>query len=104
MSDLQTLSEEFKKWKGDLAYCRYPTHLWDKAYALTAYYPLKTIAEALGTSIPHLKRKFSNREKPVTFASLQITASPVKVEFKHMTIYASHEQLSSIIPTLLRDI
>ena len=104
MSDLQALSEECKKWKGNLSSCRYPAHLWDKAYALTAHYPLKTIAEAMATSIPSLKRKFSTREKPVTFASVQITALPVKIEFKQMTIHASQEQLSSIIPTLLRGI
>lgn len=101
MSDLQALAEEFKRWKGSLSYCRYPTHLWEKAYNLTSHYSLQTIAEALGMSMHYLERKFSKREKPITFASVQVTASPVKIEFKQMTIQANHEQLISIIQTLL---
>ena len=76
MSDLQTIAAEFKQWKGDLPYCRYPIELWNKAYRLTEQYPLQTIASALGMTVRYLERKFSNRTKPITFASIQVTEPP----------------------------
>ena len=65
MSDLQAVATEFKKWKGNLSYCRYPTKLWDQAYKLTERYSLQTIASALGITVQYLERKFSKRAKPL---------------------------------------
>jgi hypothetical protein len=103
MSDLDSVAEEFKKWRGSLSYCRYPQHLWDKAHKLTEHYPLKIIASALGINVQYLKSKFSHREKPIAFASVQVTSLPpsVKIEFKQMTFQVSHEQLGPIIQSLL---
>jgi hypothetical protein len=64
MSDLQALAHEFKKWKGNLGNCRYPNHLWDKAYQLNEHYSLQTIASTLGVNEHYLKRKFSERGNP----------------------------------------
>jgi AraC-like DNA-binding protein len=103
MSDLDAVAAEFKKWKGNLSYCRYPAHLWDKAHLLTEHYPLQDIASALGVSIQYLERKFANRTKSITFASVQVTTlpAPVKIEFKQMTIHANENQLLSIIQALV---
>jgi hypothetical protein len=46
MSDLDAVAAEFKKWKGNLSYCRYPAHLWDKAHLLTEHYPLQKLKTA----------------------------------------------------------
>jgi hypothetical protein len=77
MSELQAVVAEFKKWKGDLPYCRYPDNLWDKAYQLTDHYPIKTIASALGMSVTRLERKFANRNRPTV---REAAASP---QLKH---------------------
>ena len=76
MSDLTTVAAEFKKWKGNLSYCRYPEPLWAKAYELTNSHSLQAIASALGVSVHYLERKFAKRSKRVTFASVQATPSP----------------------------
>jgi hypothetical protein len=105
MSELQAVAEEFKKWKGTLFNCRYPSHLWDKAHQLTAHHPLKTIASALGLNLQYLKHKLSQRRKSITFAPVQITAPmPIKIEIKQITFHTTHEQLESVIQTLLKDL
>lgn len=107
MSDLQAIAAEFKKWKGNLSYCRYPAHLWDQAYKLTERYSLQTIASALGTTVHYLERKFSSRVKPITFASLQVTepsTKPLKISFKQVTLEATHDQILSVIQALMRDV
>jgi hypothetical protein len=104
MSDLQAVAAEFKKWKGNLPYCRYPIELWDKAYKLTEQYPLQTIASALGSTVQYLERKFSKRTKPITFASIQVTDSPphpIKIAFKQVTLEATSEQVISVIQALM---
>ncbi|MFZ0565006.1 MAG: hypothetical protein WAM28_02285 [Chlamydiales bacterium] len=103
MSDLTTVADEFKKWKGSLSYCRYPEHLWKKAYQLTNNHPLETIASALGMSVQYIERKFAKRSQPVSFASVQVTPSPapIKIEFKEMSIQVDESQAISIIQTLM---
>lgn len=100
MSDLQALVHAFKKWKGNLSNCRYPNHLWDKAHQLKEHYSLETIASALDVNEHYLKRKFSERDKPITFAPVQI-AQTIKIEYKQTTIYANPEQLETIIQILV---
>jgi AraC-like DNA-binding protein len=100
MSDLQALAQEFKKWKGSLGHCRYPNHLWDKAHQLKECYSLRTIASTLGVNEHYLKRKFSERDKPITFAPVQI-AQTIKIEYKQATVYANPEQLETIIQILM---
>jgi hypothetical protein len=103
MSDLESIAAEFKKYKGNLSYCRYPAHLWDKVYQLAGQHSLQSIAIALGMSIPYLERKFAKRAKPITFTSVQVTNLPesVKIEFKQMTIHANENQLLSVIQALV---
>jgi AraC-like DNA-binding protein len=103
MSDLTNLAAEFKKWKGDLSYCRYPEHLWKKAYQLTDTHSLQAIASALGMSVQYLERKFAKRSKTVTFASVQVspTPTPIKIEFKQMSIQVDERQAISMIQTLI---
>ena len=105
MSDLIAIAEEFKKWKGNLSYCRYPSHLWEQVYAIKDLYPIKAIASALGMSIQYLERKFAARPKTVTFASVQVTAStPIKIEFKQITLHAGESQIASVIQALVGEI
>lgn len=106
MSDLQAVAAEFKKWKGNLTYCRYPEHLWDKAYQLTEHYPLQTIASALDISVQRLEHKFANRRKAITFASVQVAAmpAPVKIAFKQIILDANESQALSIIQILIGEI
>ena len=100
MSDLQALAHEFKKWKGNLGNCRYPNHLWDKAHQLKERYSLQTIASTLAINEHYLKRKFSERDNSLTFASVQI-AQTIKIEYKQTTFYANPEQLETIIQILV---
>jgi hypothetical protein len=102
MSDSEAIALEFKKWKGNLTHCRYPQHLWEEIYQLKDRYPLEAIAAALGTTPCYLKRKFSKWKKPVTFASVQVTSSPVRIEFRQMTFHASEHQIPSLIQELIR--
>ena len=102
MSDLEAIAIEFKKWKGNLANCRYPKNLWEEVYKLKDCYSLEAIASALGTTPCYLKRKFAKCKKPVTFASVQVASSPVKVEFRQMTFHASEHQLFTLIQELMR--
>lgn len=103
MSDLTTVAADFKKWKGNLTYCRYPEHLWEKAHHLTNSHSLQAIASALGMSVQYLEGKFAKRSNPVTFASVQVASSsaPIKIEFKQMTIHADENQAISMIQTLM---
>ena len=106
MSDLEAVAAEFKRWKGSLSYCRYPSHLWDKAYELRERYPLETIATALGVNALHLKHKFSDRANSITFAPLQVTESPpqsMKISFKQVTLETTHEQVVCVIQALMRN-
>jgi hypothetical protein len=106
MSDLDTVAAEFKKLKGNLSYCRYPEHLWDKAFQLTTHHPLQAIASALGMSVHYLKRKCAHRGKSITFASVQVAPAPesIEIQFKHMTLHVHESQAIAIIQTLMRGI
>lgn len=106
MSDLTAIAEEFKKWKGNLSHCRYPSHLWEQVYAIKDRYPIKAIASALGMSVQYLERKFAARPKAVSFASVQVTAlpDPIKIEFKQITLHANANQIASVIQALVGEV
>jgi hypothetical protein len=83
MNDLETLSKQFKDWRGDRRYYRYPKHFWDEIRQLAKHYTIADIAVAFGISHQYLKQKIHNDSSPMSFASLNVTSPQLNasVEF-----------------------
>lgn len=108
MTDLDTLAQKLKEWRGNRRHYRYPKAFWDEIRELAKSLPIPSIAKACNIS-PHYLRSKLLDPQPLTFTKVQIASSPsqVAIEFvdsnSHaMTVrfQADHEQLIRIITSL----
>jgi hypothetical protein len=114
MEDLEIFAIQFKQWRGDSKYLRYPSHFWEQIKRFIQHYGIKVVAETIGVNPSYLRHKVRNEKQsePITFAPLQITSFPCEasIEFvdknaRPMTIrfQADSNQLVQMIGSLCGD-
>jgi hypothetical protein len=108
MTDLETLAQKLKEWRGNRRHYRYPKAFWDEIRVLAKHLPIPAIAKACNISPYYLRSKLLDSQ-PLTFAKVQVSSTPsqVAIEFVNsnahaMTVrfQADHEQLIRIITSL----
>ena len=73
--DLETISEEFRRYRGNRGRVKYPQSLWDRALKFSKVCSIENLAKALGVSVDSLRRHIREQTKvPVS------SFIPVKIE------------------------